>query len=95
LFAIEGSKGRSIGRTLDRLAPYVRGDRTHEEFVRSRVAFDVQSPAAGVPGFAGAFDPRKARTEYWLAARPDAGRLELSSALGSPWVTQRASWLVQ
>lgn len=95
LFAIEGSKGQSIGRTLDWLAPYVRGDRTHEEFVRSRVPFDAQRAAAGVPGFAGPFDPKKARTTYWLAARLDAKWLELSSALGRPWITQRASWLLQ
>ncbi len=95
LFGIEGSKGQSVGRTLDWLAPYARGDRTHEEFVNSKVRFDAQRAAAGVPGFAGPFDPKKARTTYWLATRLDARWLELSNTLGSPWITQRAPWLVQ
>jgi hypothetical protein len=63
--------------------------------VNSKVRFDAQRAAAGVQGFAGPFDPKKARTIYWLATRLDARWLELSSALGSPWITQRAPWLVQ
>jgi len=66
LFAITGPKGQSVSRTLDWLAPYARGDKTHEEFVRSRVRFDAQRAAAGVPGFAGPFSPKKAQLTYWL-----------------------------
>ncbi len=95
LFAITGPKGQSISRTLDWLAPYARGDKTHEEFVHSQVRFDAQRAAAGVPGFAGPFSPKKAQLTYWLAAQLDAKWLELSKTLGSPWISQRASWLVR
>jgi hypothetical protein len=95
LFAITGAEGQSIGRTLDWLAPYTRGDKTHEEFVRSQVRFDAQRAAAGVPGFAGPFTPKQAQYVFWLAVQLDAKWLELSKKLGSPWITQRASWLVR
>jgi hypothetical protein len=95
LFTITGRKGQSIGRTLDWLAPYARGDKTHEEFVHSQVRFDAQRAAAGVAGFAGPFSPKKAQWIYWLAAQVDVKWLELSEKLGSPSTTQRASWLVR
>ena len=95
LFATTGPKGQSISRTLEWLAPYARGDKTHEEFVHSQVRFDAQRAAAGVPGFAGPFSPKKAQLTYWLAAQLDAKWLELSKKLGSPSITQRASWLVR
>ena len=95
LFAITGRSGQSIGRTLDWLAPYARGDKTHEEFAHSRVRFDAQRAAAGVPGFSGPFSTKKAQSTYWLAAQLDAKWGELSKQLGSPSITQRASWLVR
>jgi len=95
LFTITGPKGQSISRTLDWLAPYARGDKTHEEFVHSQVRFDAQRAAAGVAGFAGPFSPKKAQWTYWLAAQLDTKWLELSEKLGSPPITQRASWLVR
>jgi hypothetical protein len=95
LFATTGPKGQSISRTLDWLAPYARGDKTHEEFVRSQVRFDAERAAAGVPGFAGPFLPKKAQWCYWLAAQLDAQWRDLSRKLGTPSITQRASWLVR
>jgi hypothetical protein len=95
LFATTGPKGQSISRTLDWLAPYARADKTHEEFVHSRVPFDAQRAAASVPGFAGPFSPKTAQFSYWLAAQVDPKWLELSRKLGSPSITQRASWLVR
>jgi hypothetical protein len=95
LFATTGPKGQSISRTLDWLAPYARGDKTHEEFVHSQVRFDAERAAAGVPGFAGPFLPKKAQWCYWLAAQLDAQWLDLSRKLGTPSITQRASWLVR
>lgn len=95
LFTITGRNGQSIGRTLDWLAPYARGDKTHEEFVYSQVRFDAERAAAGVAGFAGPFSPKKAQWTYWLSAQLDVKWLELSEKLGSPSTTQRASWLVR
>jgi len=95
LFSTAAPAGQSISRTLEWLAPYAQGGKSHEEFVRSQVRFDAQRAAAGVPGFAGPFSPKKAQLTYWLAAQLDAKWLELSEKLGSPPITQRASWLVR
>jgi len=93
LYAITGPQGQSIAATLDWLAPYVRGEKMHDEFVRSQVRFDAERAAAGVPGFAGPFDPRAARKAVWLAARLDPQWQELSAKAGPPWITVRAPWL--
>lgn len=95
LFAITGPQGQSIRRTLDWLSPYAEGEKIHEEFVHSRVRFDAERAAAGVPGFSGPFSPKKVQLSVWLAARLDPQWLELSHKLGNPSITQRASWLVQ
>ncbi len=95
LFATTGPKGQSLTRTLQWLAPYARGDKTHEEFVHSKVRFDAERAAAGVAGFSGPFAPNKAQWCFWLAAQLDAQWLDLSRKLGSPPITQRASWMVR
>ena len=95
LFAITGRDGQSISRTLEWLAPYARGEKTHEEFVHSRVRFDAERAAAGVPGFSGPFLPKSAQWTYWLAAQMDGKWLEVSRKLGNPSITQRAPWLEQ
>jgi hypothetical protein len=94
LFATTGSKGQSISHTLDWLAPYARGDKTHEEFVSSRVPFDAQRAAAGLAGFSGPLS-QKAQLTFWLAAQMDCKWVKLSRKLGTPSITQRASWLVR
>jgi hypothetical protein len=95
LFATTGSQGQSISRTLDWLAPYGQGEKTHEEFLRSRVLFDAQRAAAGVAGFSGSLSPQKAHLTFWLAAQMDRKWVEFSRKLGTPSITQRASWLVR
>jgi hypothetical protein len=45
----------------------IGGERTHQEFVRSTVAFDRRRAQAGVPGFDGAWRREEAATPYWLA----------------------------
>ena len=95
LFATTGSQGQSLSRTLDWLAPYARGEKTHEEFVHSRVPFDSQRAAAGVAGFSGPFSSQKAQLIFWLAAQIDRKWIELSGKLGTSSITQRASWIVR
>lgn len=95
LFSITGPKGQSLSRTLEWLAPYARGEKTHEEFVHSQVRFDAERAAAGVPGFTGPFSPKKAQWSYWLAAQLDGKWLELSEKLGSPPIVRQAPWLVR
>jgi Alginate lyase len=95
LFDHVGPQGQSLSRTLEWIAPYARGDKSHQEFARSKVRFDAERAAAGVPGYSGPFDPRKARYAYWLASRLESRWSDLSLQLEQPWVTQRAPWLAQ
>jgi len=94
LFQRAGPQGQCLSRSLAWLAPFARGEQTHEEFVHSTVRFDAQRAAAGVAGFAGPFLPHAAQRTYWLAARLDAQWQPLSDQLGKPWITQRIGWMV-
>jgi hypothetical protein len=67
----EAPSGASVAKSVAWLTPYANGTKTHQEFVHSKVAFDGQRAAAGVRGFAGAFDVKDAAVTYWSAARFD------------------------
>lgn len=92
LYAHAGPAGQSLAVTLAWLAPYARGERTHDEFARSGVRFDAERAAAGVPGYRGPYDPRQARYAFWLAAQLDARWAPVAEALGPPSAVQRAPW---
>jgi hypothetical protein len=61
--------GASLQPALDWLVPYALGEKTHEEFVHSSVAFDAKRRAAGLPGYSGQWDPMSAAELFHLAAR--------------------------
>ncbi|MFC5429171.1 alginate lyase family protein [Paraburkholderia denitrificans] len=63
------ANGATLTRALDWLAPYAMGEKTHEEFVHSTVAFDARRREAGLPGFSGPWDPKNAAELFHLAAR--------------------------
>lgn len=63
------ANGATLTRALDWLAPYATGEKTHEEFVHSTVAFDARRREAGLPGFSGPWDPKNAAELFHLAAR--------------------------
>jgi hypothetical protein len=78
----EAPNHASVAKSVAWLTPYATGAKTHEEFVHSQVAFDAERAAAGVKGFAGAFDVHDAAITYWSASRFDpalravAGKLD-------------------
>ncbi|WP_206955574.1 alginate lyase family protein [Trinickia acidisoli] len=67
--AVRAPSGASLGLALDWLVPYALGEKTHEEFVHSSVAFDAKRRAAGLPGYSGQWDPKGAAELFHLAAR--------------------------
>ena len=82
--AVDEPSATRIEGGLQFLGPFVLGEQTHIEFVRSTVAFDRQRRDAGIPGFANvAWNPkesrvllRQARTRFatiraWTAALAD------------------------
>lgn len=46
-FERKSAAGSSLPGALNWLAPYALGEKTHQEFVRSKIAFDAQRAAAG------------------------------------------------
>ncbi|HTH76298.1 MAG TPA: alginate lyase family protein [Trinickia sp.] len=61
--------GASLQLALDWLVPYALGEKTHEEFVHSSVAFDAKRREAGLPGYSGPWDPKNSAQLFHLAAR--------------------------
>jgi hypothetical protein len=63
------ANGATLALALDWLVPYALGEKTHEEFVHSSVAFDAKRREAGVPGYSGPWDPKNSAELFHLAAR--------------------------
>lgn len=63
----KGASDASLENALDWLAPYAKGDKTHEEFVHSHVKFDDQRREAGESGFSGLWNPQSATGLYAMA----------------------------
>lgn len=63
------ANGATLALALDWLVPYALGEKTHEEFVHSSVAFDAKRREAGVPGYSGQWDPKNSAELFHLAAR--------------------------
>lgn len=86
-FSQRSATGAALSTSLDWLAPYAEGRKTHAEFERSTVRFDFERRRAGVAGFSGNFEPAKARELYALAARldPRYRPLAVKLASGTPW----------
>ncbi|MGN6319268.1 alginate lyase family protein [Trinickia sp.] len=61
--------GASLQLALDWLVPYALGEKTHEEFVHSSVAFDAKRREAGLPGYSGPWDPKNSAQLFHLVAR--------------------------
>ncbi|MCX4164687.1 MULTISPECIES: alginate lyase family protein [Paraburkholderia] len=65
------ASGASLAAAMNWLTPYALGTKTHEEFVHSNVPFDAKRREAGLPGYAGPWDPKSATELFHLAARLD------------------------
>lgn len=68
---MKGSSGAGLPEALLWLEPYALGQKSHEEFVHSTVKFDAVRRAAGLPGFEGLWDPKKAYIVFTFAALLD------------------------
>lgn len=70
-FEWKNASGTGVSSVIDWLIPYVEGDRTHQEFVHSRIAFDAQRLAAGQTEYAGSWEPERAVNTLNLASLLD------------------------
>lgn len=80
-YALKGSSGAGLPEALAWLRPFALGQKTHEEFVHSSVKFDAQRRAAGLPGFSGQWDRKKAYIVYRYAAILDKQFQPVSDSL--------------
>ncbi|KVA09213.1 alginate lyase family protein [Burkholderia ubonensis] len=85
----KGANGATLAAALDWLVPYARGEKTHEEFVHSPVAFDAKRREAGLPGYTGQWDPKNATELFHLAARLDGRYARVAQQLS----TTPPAWL--
>jgi hypothetical protein len=76
-----GDSGGRLGKALAWLRPFATGEKQHEEFAHTSIAFDITRRNAGIKGFDGAFQPAVARMLYGMAARIDLAYLPLARAL--------------
>ncbi|WP_165973470.1 alginate lyase family protein [Luteibacter rhizovicinus] len=81
--------GASLETSVRWLRPYAAGEKQHEEFVHSTVAFDAKRAAIGAKGYAGPFDPKTAANVYWMASEFDAAYRALAQRLRSQPPTDR------
>jgi hypothetical protein len=63
--------GATLQSAITWLDPYASGKVSHDEFVHSTVPFDAQRARAGLPGFAGAYNPKGAAALYWMVGELD------------------------
>ncbi|MEI7256644.1 alginate lyase family protein [Dickeya dadantii] len=91
---LKGRDGQSLRTALAWLKPYADGVKTHEEFARTTVRFDIERRQAGVAGFDGLWPPKTASALYWSASLLDAGYLETARKLNAtpPRLLWAACW---
>ncbi|MFT4171859.1 MAG: alginate lyase family protein [Rhodocyclaceae bacterium] len=80
---MKGRDGQSVRAALDWLLPYAQGSKTHEEFARTTVKFDITRRDAGIAGFGGQWNPQKAAGLLWAASVLDARYLPTAKALAA------------
>lgn len=73
--------GTSLSAALDWLVPYANGERSHEEFVHTRVQFDKDRARVGEAGYSGTWQPKSSATLFWLAAQLDRRYLPVAKQL--------------
>ncbi|WP_248802567.1 alginate lyase family protein [Pseudomonas sp. MWU13-2100] len=73
--------GASLSRSLDWLVPYANGQRSHQEFVHTRVKFDRDRANVGEAGYSGTWEPKSSNKLFWLAAQLDGRYLPLARQL--------------
>ncbi|NBW50237.1 MAG: alginate lyase [Betaproteobacteria bacterium] len=84
-------EGSRLSLALNWLRPYASGEKTHIEFAKTTVKWDHVRRDAGLKGFDGMFDRKKARLAYVLAARFDRQYGNLANSLrDAPW---QDAWL--
>jgi hypothetical protein len=92
-FDWKNASGTGVSSVIDWLTPYVEGDKTHQEFVHSRIAFDAQRLAAGQAEYAGPWQPERAVNTLALASLLDPRYAARFEALLGATERRPPSWM--
>ena len=92
-FDWKNASGTGVSSVIDWLIPYVEGEKTHQEFVHSRIAFDAQRLAAGQTEYAGPWEPERAVNTLALASLLDARFAPELEALLATTERRPAAWV--
>lgn len=60
--------GASLEKAVNWLTPYVTGEKSHDEFINSKVKLDSIRKQRGLKDFKGSFRPEEAKVVYWVAS---------------------------
>ncbi len=85
-------RGKSLADALDWLLPYAEGQKSHEEFVHTRVSFDKIRKDAGLEHFSGLWDAAGSRYLYWSASLLDKRYDPIALKLGGAPIEWTACW---
>ncbi len=80
-YSYQAPTGSSLKKGFAWLRPYAAAETPHQEFAKSKVAFDAQRAAAGEKGYSGPFEPMSAANVMWLGATLDPAYLPLAQKL--------------
>ncbi len=80
-FHAQAPNGASVPLGLAWLTPFALGEKTHEEFVHSKIGFDAARAKAGMKGFAGLWEPVSSLTLFQTASVADAKYLPVYDKL--------------
>ncbi|MFC5343196.1 alginate lyase family protein [Brevundimonas staleyi] len=92
-FDWKNASGTGVSSVIDWLIPYVEGEKTHQEFVHSRIAFDAQRLAAGQTEYAGPWRPERAVNTLNLASLLDDRYAPPLEALLTTTERRPAMWI--
>jgi len=70
-FHSSASGKSSLEKAMDWLTPFALGQKQHEEFVHSKVAFDAARAKVGLKGYSGMWEPAASIKLYQLASLAD------------------------
>jgi len=86
--------GSSLKGAMDWLAPYTRGEQTHEEFVHSDTEFDRTRAKAGMAEYSGTWQPRYSMHLYAIASNLSDDYLPFYKMLEVKYGHHGDEWLI-
>lgn len=89
---LKGDNGASLQAGLNWLLPYAKGEKTHDEYIHSKIKFDFQRRDAGVPGFSGLWEKDSATNLYWTASTLDGAYASVAKTLKPEPAWVSACW---